>query len=81
MGKSKKHQVEHRQYMIIDEVSMLDSGVIEHLHSFIQLGKVTLFSLLPFSRHYSHTTNCFLDFMIEGPNGSVEGNPLFAVNF
>lgn len=23
------------------------------------------FSLLPYSRHYSHTTNCFLDYMIE----------------
>ena len=33
------------------------------------------FSLLPYSRHYSHTTNCFLDFMVEGPNGSVEGSP------
>ena len=41
MGKLKKHQRdawEHRQYMIIDEVSMLDSTVIEHLHS--QLAKV-----------------------------------------
>jgi hypothetical protein len=41
MGKLKKHQLdawEHRQYMIIDEVSMLDSVVIEHLHS--RLGKV-----------------------------------------
>lgn len=41
MGKLKKHQLnawEHRQYMIIDEVSMLDSVVIEHLH--LQLGKV-----------------------------------------
>ncbi|KAA8906012.1 hypothetical protein TRICI_005195 [Trichomonascus ciferrii] len=23
------------------------------------------FSLLPYSRHYSHTTNCFLDYMVE----------------
>lgn len=29
------------------------------------------FSLLPFSRHYSHSTDCFLDFLKEGPNGSV----------
>lgn len=28
------------------------------------------FSLLPYSRHYSHSTNCFLDFMDEdGPEG------------
>lgn len=35
------------------------------------------FSLLPYSRHYSHTTNCFLDYMIE-TNGKVEINPNFA---
>jgi phosphopantothenate-cysteine ligase len=29
------------------------------------------FSLLPFSRHYSHTSNCFLDFMTEDSNGAV----------
>ena len=29
------------------------------------------FSLLPYSRHYSHSTNCFLDFLTEGANGEV----------
>lgn len=29
------------------------------------------FSLLPYSRHYSHSTNCFLDFMDESDDGSV----------
>jgi phosphopantothenate-cysteine ligase len=29
------------------------------------------FSLLPFSRFYSHSTNCFLDFMKQGPDGNV----------
>ena len=29
------------------------------------------FSLLPYSRHYSHSTNCFLDFVTEGRNGEV----------
>ncbi|KAK3174221.1 hypothetical protein OEA41_001465 [Lepraria neglecta] len=33
------------------------------------------FSLLPYSRHYSHSTNCFLDFMTEGQNGEVVVNP------
>ncbi|KAL1968115.1 hypothetical protein VTN77DRAFT_2246 [Rasamsonia byssochlamydoides] len=28
------------------------------------------FSLLPYSRHYSHSTNCFLDFMDEAPSDS-----------
>lgn len=27
------------------------------------------FSLLPYSRHYSHATDCFLDFLREGPDG------------
>lgn len=30
------------------------------------------FSLLPYSRHYSHSTNCFLDFM-EEKNEQVVG--------
>ena len=29
------------------------------------------FSLLPYSRHYSHSTNCFLDFLAEGQDGDV----------
>ena len=33
------------------------------------------FSLLPYSRHYSHSTNCFLDFMTEGKNGEVLVEP------
>ncbi|GMF12357.1 unnamed protein product [[Candida] boidinii] len=32
------------------------------------------FSLLPYSRHYSHNTNCFLDYMKENENGNVEVN-------
>lgn len=37
------------------------------------------FSLLPYSRHYSHTTNCFLDYMVEA-NGRVEVNPQFQLD-
>ncbi|KAL8697219.1 MAG: hypothetical protein Q9224_002421 [Gallowayella concinna] len=33
------------------------------------------FSLLPYSRHYSHSTNCFLDFVTEGEHGEVVLNP------
>ena len=29
------------------------------------------FSLLPYSRHYSHSTNCFLDFLAEGQDGEI----------
>ncbi|KKY19746.1 putative phosphopantothenate-cysteine ligase [Phaeomoniella chlamydospora] len=32
------------------------------------------YSLLPFSRHYSHSTNCFLDFMDEGFPAEDTGN-------
>lgn len=36
------------------------------------------FSLLPYSRHYSHATDCFLDFLDEGPGGgSVVAKPAF----
>lgn len=47
---------------------------------FLQLGYAVIFlhrqySLLPYSRHYSHSTNCFLDFMDEAPpsGGSPHG--------
>ncbi|KAI5302110.1 hypothetical protein KEM56_001026, partial [Ascosphaera pollenicola] len=30
------------------------------------------FSLLPFSRHYSHSTNCFLDFMVEDDGAETD---------
>ncbi|KAL8802280.1 MAG: hypothetical protein Q9182_003932 [Xanthomendoza sp. 2 TL-2023] len=33
------------------------------------------FSLLPYSRHYSHSTNCFLDFVTEGEQGEIVVNP------
>lgn len=32
------------------------------------------FSLLPYSRHYSHSTNCFLDFVSESEHGEVVVN-------
>lgn len=32
------------------------------------------FSLLPYSRHYSHATDCFLDFLREGEDGNVVAN-------
>lgn len=34
------------------------------------------FSLLPYLRHYSHTTNCFLDYMVE-EDGKVQIKPQF----
>lgn len=46
---------------------------------FLQSGYAVIFlhrqfSLLPYSRHYSHATDCFLDFLQEGPNGTVVAN-------
>ena len=35
------------------------------------------FSLLPYSRHYSHSTNCFLDYMTE-VNGKIEIDPKYS---
>ncbi|KAK1656078.1 DNA/pantothenate metabolism flavoprotein [Colletotrichum phormii] len=32
------------------------------------------FSLQPYSRHYSHATDCFLDFLAEGEDGTVVAN-------
>lgn len=36
------------------------------------------FSLLPYSRHYSHATDCFLDFLHEGPGGTVVAKPAYS---
>ena len=35
------------------------------------------FSLLPYSRHYSHSTSSFLDYMTEGHNGDVMIDPRY----
>ena len=51
---------------------------------FIEAGYAVIFlhrqfSLLPFSRHYSHSTNCFLDFMAESDEGQVVVDTQFQV--
>src|SRR5579859_1895232 len=35
------------------------------------------FSLLPYSRHYSHSTDCFLDYLGESADGSVVANEAY----
>nr|POE90030.1 phosphopantothenate--cysteine ligase cab2 [Quercus suber] len=35
------------------------------------------FSLLPYSRHYSHSTNCFLDYLTHDANGAVVVAPAY----
>ncbi|KAJ5154631.1 uncharacterized protein N7500_010070 [Penicillium coprophilum] len=47
---------------------------------FLEQGYAVIFlhrqySLLPYSRHYSHSTNCFLDFMEEAPASPDSPNP------
>ncbi|MCJ1332203.1 hypothetical protein MMC10_008895 [Thelotrema lepadinum] len=42
---------------------------LEHGYAVIFLHR--RFSLLPYSRHYSHSTNCFLDYMSQDENGRV----------
>ena len=51
---------------------------------FIEAGYAVIFlhrrfSLLPFSRHYSHSTNCFLDFMAESDDSQVVVDTQFQV--
>lgn len=49
---------------------------------FLEQGYAVIFlhrqySLLPYSRHYSHSTNCFLDFMDEAPpSGDSSNGPI-----
>lgn len=67
--------LENQTVRFIDNFSAGTRGATSAEY-FLQEGYAVIFfhrqfSLLPYSRHYSHSTNCFLDFMDEdGPEGS-----------
>ncbi|KAJ3077275.1 hypothetical protein HDU98_004237 [Podochytrium sp. JEL0797] len=48
---------------------------LEHGYAVIFLHRQ--YSLLPYSRHYSHSKNCFLDFMTPDGNGGIQVAPQF----
>lgn len=67
--------LENQTVRFIDNFSAGTRGATSAEY-FLQSGYAVIFlhrqfSLLPYSRHYSHSTNCFLDFMDEAP---AEGN-------
>jgi phosphopantothenate-cysteine ligase len=67
--------LENQTVRFIDNFSAGTRGATSAEY-FIRAGYAVIFlhrkfSLLPFSRHYSHSTNCFLDFMTEGSDGNV----------
>ncbi|KKK25604.1 putative phosphopantothenate-cysteine ligase [Aspergillus ochraceoroseus] len=73
--------LENQTVRFIDNFSAGTRGATSAEY-FLQEGYAVIFlhrqfSLLPYSRHYSHSTNCFLDFMDEAPpNPSFgSGNP------
>ncbi|TPX57763.1 phosphopantothenate---cysteine ligase (CTP) [Powellomyces hirtus] len=50
---------------------------------FIEAGYAVIFmhrqfSLQPYSRHYTHSKNCFLDYMQVGPDGSLTVDPKYS---
>jgi len=60
----------------IDNFSAGTRGATSAEH-FLSLGYAVIFlhrthSLFPFSRHYSHSVHCFLDYLQTGPSGNVE---------
>ena len=70
--------LENQTVRFIDNFSAGTRGATSAEY-FLQAGYAVIFlhrqySLLPYSRHYSHSTNCFLDFLHEGSNGSVVAN-------
>lgn len=71
--------LENQTVRFIDNFSAGTRGATSAEY-FLQAGYAVIFlhrqfSLLPYSRHYSHSTNCFLDFMDEGPsNTEANGN-------
>ncbi|KAL4897537.1 DNA/pantothenate metabolism flavoprotein [Aspergillus ambiguus] len=66
--------LENRTVRFIDNFSNGTRGATSAEY-FLEQGYAVIFlhrqfSLLPYSRHYSHSTNCFLDFMDEAPPAS-----------
>ena len=67
--------LENQTVRFIDNFSAGTRGATS-AEFFLQSGYAVIFlhrqfSLLPYSRHYSHSTNCFLDFMVESKDGEV----------
>lgn len=65
--------LENQTVRFIDNFSAGTRGATSAEY-FLQAGYAVIFlhrqfSLLPYSRHYSHSTNCFLDFMEAGDDG------------
>ena len=70
--------LENQTVRFIDNFSAGTRGATSAEY-FLQEGYAVIFlhrqySLLPYSRHYSHSTNCFLDFMDEGTPSSGASN-------
>ncbi|KAJ3135745.1 hypothetical protein HK100_002435 [Physocladia obscura] len=68
--------LETQTVRFIDNFSAGTRGAIS-TEFFLDHGYAVIFlhrqySLLPYSRHYSHSTNCFLDFMASDGNGGVK---------
>lgn len=70
--------LENQTVRFIDNFSAGTRGATSAEY-FLQQGYAVIFlhrqfSLLPYSRHYSHSTNCFLDFMDEASPGSTSSS-------
>ncbi|KAF9889875.1 hypothetical protein FE257_006965 [Aspergillus nanangensis] len=72
--------LENQTVRFIDNFSAGTRGATSAEY-FLEQGYAVIFfhrqySLLPYSRHYSHSTNCFLDFMEEAaPSSTGSGDP------
>lgn len=72
---NRTEQLENQTVRFIDNFSAGTRGAAS-AERFLENGYAVIFlhrqfSLLPYSRHYSHSTNCFLDFMDESPSSSI----------
>lgn len=70
--------LENQMVRFVDNFSAGTRGATSAEY-FLDAGYAVIFlhrqhSLLPYSRHYSHSTNCFLDFVHENASGSVVVN-------
>ncbi|PYH47817.1 phosphopantothenate--cysteine ligase CAB2 [Aspergillus saccharolyticus JOP 1030-1] len=72
--------LENQTVRFIDNFSAGTRGAVSAEY-FLQQGYAVIFlhrqfSLLPYSRHYSHSTNCFLDFMDEDESDTENNRPV-----
>lgn len=76
--------LENQTVRFIDNFSAGTRGAVS-AENFLENGYAVIFmhrqfSLQPYSRHYTHSTHCFLDYMTLNQDGKIEGMLVWEIN-